>query len=148
MVAGCRLIITGSALISAFEAMIAPRKLQSFGAAVHAVAAAVSSVRSTSNVVASAIKLEVVINGEVSRTRGTALRLLEELEDALWVDVRNAPTKATSVISEQATILFIVISNLIRFGQWFSSTDGTGDHSAMLTKSSLSVVHTLDGISL
>jgi hypothetical protein len=47
------LMTTGSALRSALAAMIAPRKLQSFAAAVHAVAPALSSVRSTLNVVVS-----------------------------------------------------------------------------------------------
>ena len=51
MVAGCKLTVTGSALTLALAAMIAPRKPQSLAAKVQAVAAAVSSVRSMSNVV-------------------------------------------------------------------------------------------------
>src|SRR6185503_17312165 len=78
VVAGCRLITTGSALRSAFAAMIAPRRLQSLGAPVQAVAAAVSSARSTVN---------VVVNGrnrlEGSRTAPTDW--LDEFEDTLWV---------------------------------------------------------------
>ena len=47
---------------------------------------------------------------EVSRTiRGTAMCSLDELEDALWVYFRDAPTKTTSVNSDQATFLFIVM---------------------------------------
>src|SRR5438105_10282768 len=96
VVAGCRLIITGFGLTSAFAAMIAPRKLQSLGATVQAVAAAVSSVRSTSNVVANAgIRLE-----DLGSARGTAIRWLGELEDALWVYFRDAPTKTASVNSD------------------------------------------------
>src|SRR6266550_7364119 len=105
VVDAARLIITGVAVASALAAMIAPRKLQSLGEPVQAVAAAVSSVRSTSNVVAGiGIRLEVL-----GTARGTAICLLDELEDALWVCVRNAPTKATNVNSDQTTFLFIVM---------------------------------------
>src|SRR6185295_16129997 len=81
VVAGCKVITTGSALRFVFAAMIAPRKLQSFGATVQAVAAAVSSVRSTSNVVVGngGIKKEVV-----RTVCGTAM-WLDELDEALWV---------------------------------------------------------------
>jgi nicotinic acid phosphoribosyltransferase len=105
VVAGCRLIVTGFAVASAFAAMIAPRRLQSLGAAVQAEAAAVSSVRSTSNVVANArLRLEVA-----GTARGTATGWLDELEDALRVYFRDAPTKTASVNSDQATFLFIIM---------------------------------------
>jgi hypothetical protein len=59
--------------------MIAPRKLQSLGAAVQAVAAAVSSVRSTTNVVANgSIRLEVR-----GATLETGMDLFAELEETL-----------------------------------------------------------------
>jgi hypothetical protein len=84
--------------------MIAPRKLQSLGAAVQAVAAAVSSVRSTENAVAKGgIRLDIR-----GIARETVICLLVELEDTLSVDFKNAPTKTTSVNSNQATFLFIV----------------------------------------
>jgi hypothetical protein len=61
--------------------MIAPRKLQSLGAAVHAVAAAVSSERSTVNVVAGgSSRFELA-----GIARATVLRRLVEFEDALGV---------------------------------------------------------------
>jgi hypothetical protein len=85
--------------------MIAPRKLQSLGDAVHAVAAAISSVRSTLNVVAN-IGIKVEVSGTAL---GLATRLLAELEDALWLYVRNAATKTTSISSDQADFLFIVL---------------------------------------
>src|SRR5712664_1098378 len=96
-------MITGFALTFALAAMIAPRKLQSLGAAVQAVAATASSARSTVNVVATGrIRLEVS-----GTARGPAIAWLGELEDARWVCVRNAPTKTMSVNSEQAIFLFI-----------------------------------------
>src|SRR5437879_6392488 len=101
VVAGCRLIITGFALRLAFAAMIAPRKLQSPGKVVQAVAAAVSSVRSTSNVVVANGRIRLEVSGT---TRGTAIGWLAELEDALWV-FRNTPTKTTSVNNDQAIFL-------------------------------------------
>jgi hypothetical protein len=73
---------TGFALPSALEAMIAPRKLQSFAALVQADAAAVSSVRSTSNVVVVNTGIRLKVAGS---TRGTAVGWLNELEDALRV---------------------------------------------------------------
>src|SRR4051794_21484732 len=105
VVAGCRSIVTGLAVTSLFAAMIAPRKLQSLGAAVHAVAAAVSSARSTLNVVANArFRLEAM-----GTAREIAVCLLDELEDALLVYFRDAPTKTPSVNNAQTTFLFIVM---------------------------------------
>ena len=92
MVAGCRLIVTGSAFGSAFAAMIAPRKLQSLGATVHALAPAVSSVRSTSNVV-------------VNSGRGA-----DECEAARCVKLRKAPNKTTRLKMDQVIVLFMVYS--------------------------------------
>ncbi|PYS74702.1 MAG: hypothetical protein DMF69_01080 [Acidobacteria bacterium] len=83
--------------------MIAPRKLQSPGAAVHPVAAAVSSVRSTSKLVTKKGN-----RFAVPGTAGaTALPWLDELEDALGVNIRDAPTKTTRANSDQACFLFI-----------------------------------------
>jgi len=106
VVPACRLMTTGSALRSALAAMIAPRKLQSFAAAVHAVAAAVSSVRSTSNV--------VVNNGIRAVVAGTARTdmdfSLDEFEDAVCVYLRDAPTKTTSISTERGSVLFMMCS--------------------------------------
>jgi hypothetical protein len=75
------------------------------GAAVQAVAAAVSSVRSTVNVVENAgFKLKVS-----GAARGTAMCRLDELEDAMGVYFRDAPTKTPSVNSAQTTLLIIVM---------------------------------------
>jgi hypothetical protein len=65
----------------------------------------VSSVLSTVN---------VVVNGrsrlEVKGTaRKTPAGWLNELEDALWVYVREAPTKTASINDERASFLFIVM---------------------------------------
>ena len=84
--------------------MIAPRKLQSLAAIVHAVAAAVSSVRSTSNVVANAgIRLEIA-----GAVRATVNGWLDELEDAFWLKFINDQTNTTRVKTDQVTFLFIV----------------------------------------
>jgi hypothetical protein len=93
----------GIPLTSAFEAMMAPRKLQSFGATVHAVAAAVSSVRSTSNVVANnGVRLEVPENaGSVCRSR--------ELDDTFSVYLEDAQTNATIANKDDQNTLFMVI---------------------------------------
>src|SRR5215217_1975715 len=97
-------MITGSALRSVFAAMMAPRKLQSLSATVQAVAPAVSSVRSTSN---------VDVNGESVADR----------EDALSVNFRDTPTKTIRVNTDQMIFLFIdmlqpavFIGELILFG--------------------------------
>src|ERR1041385_4963497 len=104
VVAGCRLIVMGIPLTSAFEAMMTPRKLQSFGATVHAVAAAVSSVRSTSNVVANnGVRLEVPENaGSVCRSR--------ELDDTFSVYLEDAQTNATIANKDDQNTLFMVIT--------------------------------------
>src|SRR6266516_682672 len=115
-------------LASAFAAIIAPRKLQSFGKAEHTVAAAVSSVRSTSSVVTTGrIRLEVA-----GTARGAAMRCLDELEYALRVYLRDAPTKTTSINRDQAIFLFIVmLQNSIRFRRLLLSTLETGGYSAI-----------------
>src|SRR5215813_2605241 len=84
--------------------MIAPRKLQSFTAPVHAVAAAVSSVRSTSNTVAN-IGIMLVVAADA---RG-ALVSLVEFEDALGIRVRDAQIRRTSVNRVGVRCLFIVL---------------------------------------
>jgi hypothetical protein len=97
--------MTGVAPRSAFEAMMAPRRLQSLAAGVQAVAAAVSSARSTSSVVAkTGFRAAVEANA-----RGTDARGLVELEDALRVYVSDAPTKMARVNRDQATFLFVVM---------------------------------------
>src|SRR5205085_5135428 len=96
---------TGFGPTSLFAAMTAPRKLQSLGSAVQAVAAAVSSVRSTSSVVAKA-RFRLKVSGTA---RATAIRRLDEREDALRVYFRDAPTETASVSSAHATFLFIVM---------------------------------------
>ncbi len=90
MVEGCKLITTGSAFTSAFAAMIAPRKLQSLGATVHALAPAVSSARSTSNV--------VVKSGA------------DECEAARCVKPRKAANKTTRLKMDQVINLFMMHS--------------------------------------
>src|ERR1044072_1648032 len=85
--------------------MMAPRGLQSLAAAVQAVAAAVSSVRSTSSVVANGSRRLKA----AGTARGAAARRLDELEDALCVYVRAAPTSRASVNSDKGPFLFIVI---------------------------------------
>src|ERR1700749_288563 len=98
-------MITGFAPASAFAAMIAPRKLQSLGAAVQAVAAAVSSVRSTVSVVAKArLRLEVAID-----RRETAVRWLDELENGVRGPFRRPPAKTASINIDKAIFLFIVM---------------------------------------
>jgi hypothetical protein len=72
-------MITAFALAFALAAMIAPRKLQSFAAAVQAVAPAASSVLSTANIVGSG-KTRLADMGTV---RAIAVGVLDELEDAL-----------------------------------------------------------------
>ena len=119
--------MTGVMLASAFAAIIAPRKLQSFGKAEHTEAAAVSSVRSTSNAVASGrIGLEAA-----GSALGAAMRCLDELEYALRVYFRDAPTKTTSINSDQAIFLFIVRLQLIRLRRLFWQTLENGGHSAI-----------------
>jgi hypothetical protein len=74
------------------------------GAAVQAVAAAVSSVRSTSSVVANGIiRLKVA-----AAVHGTVVVRLDELEAALGAYFKDAPTRTASVNSVQTTLLFIV----------------------------------------
>ena len=99
MVAGSRLIVTASGFRSAFAAMMAPRKLQSFGAIVHAEALAVSSVRSTSNVVTNGVR--------------------EELDDALRVYFRNALTSTANNKRDRASFLFMGTLQLIDLGEFF-----------------------------
>jgi hypothetical protein len=90
--------------------MIAPRKLQSLGAAVQAEAVAESSVRSTAKVVASGIT-GLITSGT---SRKTANGWLEELEEALCVNFKEAQTKTMSGINKQVSFLFIVmLQNLI-----------------------------------
>src|SRR5690242_6679473 len=90
-------MMIGVAPGSALAAMMAPRKLQSPGALVHAVAVAVSSVRSTSNVVSN--------NGfrlaGLFKKRGDVFAESRELEEAVCVNFKEAPTKTTSVNSDQ-----------------------------------------------
>jgi hypothetical protein len=100
--------------------MIAPRKLQSFAAAVQAVAAAVSSVRSTSNV--------VVSNGMRVTVAGTARTDIDfslvEFEDAVCVYLRDTPTKTTSTNTERGSVLFMMYSNLdLVFRQYSTSLE-------------------------
>jgi hypothetical protein len=84
--------------------MMAPRRLQSLGATVQAVATAVSSALSTSSVVGGGInRLKVE-----AAAHGTAVVRLDELEDALGAYSKDAPTKTASVKSVQTTFLFIV----------------------------------------
>src|SRR5437588_13005246 len=105
VVPDARLIITGVAPTAVFAAMMAPRKLQSLAASVQAVAAAVSSVRSTTNVVVNGgTRLEIL-----GTARAIVICWLDELDDALGVYFRDAPTTTTSVNSSQGICLFIVM---------------------------------------
>src|SRR5688572_5774375 len=89
---------TGSAFGSLLAAMIAPRKLQSLGATVQALAPARSSFRSTSKVV-------------TNRGRGAA-----EREAACWVKFKNTPpSKMPSVNTDQVIFLFMRVLQLISF---------------------------------
>ena len=105
MVTGCWVVvISRSPVAAAFAAMMAPRKLQSKGATVQAVAAAVSSVRSTSNVVA-----KTGMKGAVFRIAGAVPdRSLFEFEDAVCVNCREAQIKTTSM-SEDQVIFFAIV---------------------------------------
>src|SRR5687767_11772061 len=98
-------MMTGSEPASALAAMMAPRRLQSLGAAVQAEAAAASSVRSTVRVVANTgFRLE-----GLGAARKTVVCRFDELEDALRVLCRVAPVKNPSVRSAQTTFLFIIM---------------------------------------
>ena len=60
------------------------------------------------------------------------MRWLDELEDALWVYVRNAPIKAMSANSDQGDFLFIVmLQKLIRFAGCSCQAVETGGYSAI-----------------
>jgi hypothetical protein len=81
VVAGASSIMIGSTPRLAFELMIAPRKLQSLSPSVQALAAAVSSVRSTISVIGSGIsRLEVF-----ETARGITADWLDEFEEAMGV---------------------------------------------------------------
>jgi uncharacterized membrane protein len=107
VVADFSLMMIGVAPPAVFAAIIAPRKLQSFAAAVQARAAtaAVSSVRSTLKVVAK--------NGTGA---GAAAKLLPatdavrpELDDAVCVNFRDAPANTMSANTVKTPLLFIEI---------------------------------------
>jgi hypothetical protein len=85
--------------------MIAPRKLQSFRAAVQAVAVAESSVRSTAKVVGSGITA-LTLSGAALEIVST---WLDELEEADCVNFNETQTKTTSGINNQVSFLFIVM---------------------------------------
>src|SRR5579885_1645982 len=98
-------MMTGSEPASAFAAMIAPRRLQSPGATVQAVSAALSLVVSTSNVVADrGLRFEAA-----NTARETDARRSDEFEETLRANFRDAPTSMASVNNDQATFLFIVM---------------------------------------
>jgi hypothetical protein len=83
--------------------MIAPRKLQSFGDAVQAVALESSSARSTSNVVTN-VGLTVEVFEFDRAELGTSLKALEE---AVRANLSETPINATRINSDRATVLFI-----------------------------------------
>src|SRR5262245_20915857 len=88
VVAGCRLMIIGVTLMSALALMIAPRKLQSFAAAVHADAPATSSVRSTFKLVA-----KYGFTSAAACLRAATREEVRELENAVCVNLSEAPAK-------------------------------------------------------
>src|SRR5215831_5792244 len=105
-------MMIGVAPAALFAAMMAPRKLQSLGATVQARAAtvAVSSVRSTSNVVAK----KGFRFGAFAEARGEMkVRLDKFEEETLWLKATDIPTKATINKRDQGIVLFIASSDPI-----------------------------------
>src|SRR5215471_18143038 len=103
-------MIIGVAPAALFAALIAPRKLQSLGATVQAWAAAVSSVRSTSNVVA---KKGFRLGGFAEARCEMRFCLGKFDEETLWLNSTDIPTKATINKRDQGIVLFIAPSDPI-----------------------------------
>lgn len=104
VVAGSKLITTGSGPGVVFAFLTAPRKLQSLAAAVQADAAATSSVRSTLKVVTKA----GARFGVTAAARSVAGSWSVEFEDAFGVSCGDALTYAMMVNDKRASLVFIV----------------------------------------
>src|SRR6266576_2760910 len=100
-------MIIGVAPTAAFALMIAPRKLQSLAAPVHAEAPATSSVRSTFKFVA-----KYGFAGAAANFRGATREEPPELENAVCVNFREAPAKITSTNTDNVRFPFIDLSPL------------------------------------